>query len=64
MVSELWFENYHDVEMIIRIWRFVVTDCVREIGDIQEKICNKIASGVILDLIQWYSKEIMDLDEN
>ena len=48
-------------EMIIRIWRFVVTDCVHEIGDMQEKICNRIA---ILDLIQWYSNKILGLVEN
>ena len=50
-------------KMIIRIWRFVVADCVREIEDMQKKICNMIASGVILDLIQC-SKEILDLSEN
>ena len=38
-------------EMIIWIWGFVVADCVREIGDMQEKICNRIAGGAILDLI-------------
>ena len=50
MVQEL-------LEMIIRIWGFVVADCVREIGDMQEKVCyNSIAGGVILDLIRWCSK--------
>ena len=38
VVSKLWFENYHDAEMIIRIWGFVVADCVLEIGDMQEKV--------------------------
>ena len=51
-------------EMIIRIWGFVVADCVREIGDMQEKICNRIAGGAILDLIQWCSNRILDLGEN
>ena len=43
--------------MIVQIWGFVVTECVREIGDMQEKICNRIAGGVILDLIQWSPKK-------
>ena len=51
MVSKLWFENYHDAEMIIQIWGFVVADCIRDIEDMQEKICNRIAGGAILDLI-------------
>ena len=39
-------------EMIIRIWEFVIADCVREIGDMQKKVCcNRIAGGVIFDLI-------------
>ena len=65
MVSKLWFENYHDVEMIVQIWGFVVANCIREIRDIQEKVCcNRIAGGVILNLIQWCSNRILDLDEN
>ena len=51
-------------EMIVRIWGFVAANCVREIGDMQEKICNMIAGGAILDLIQWCSNRILDLDEN
>ena len=51
-------------EMIIWIWGFVVVDCVREIGDMQEKICNSIVGGVILNLIQWCSNRILDLGEN
>ena len=51
MVSELWFENYHDREMIIRILGFIVADCVREIRDMQEEICSRIAGVAILDLI-------------
>ena len=38
-------------KMLIRIWEFVVADYVREIGDMQEKICNMITGGAILDLI-------------
>ena len=38
-------------EMIIWIWGFVVADCIRDIEDMQEKICNRIAGGAILDLI-------------
>ena len=53
------------LKMIIWIWRFIVVDCVCEIGDMQEKVCyNRIAGEVILNLIQWYSKEILELDEN
>ena len=51
-------------EIIIWIWGFVVADCVREIGDMQEKICNRIAGGVILDLIQWCSNRSLGLGEN
>ena len=50
--------------MIIWILGFVVANCVREIGDMQKKICNRIAGGTILDLIQWCSNRILDLDEN
>ena len=51
-------------DMIVRIWGFVVANCVREIRDMQEKICNRIAGGTILDLIQWCSDRIMGLGEN
>ena len=51
-------------EMIIWIWGFIVADCVREIGDMQDKIYNRIAGGVILDLIQWCSNRSLDLGEN
>ena len=51
-------------EMIIWIWEFVVADCVREVRDMQEKICNRITGGAILDLIQWCSNRILGLGEN
>ena len=51
-------------EMIIRIWGFVIADCVREIEDMQKKICNRIAGGANLDLIQWCSNRILGLCEN
>ena len=52
-------------EMIVRIWGFIIADCVREIEKSQEKIsCNSIVGGVILNLIQWCSNRILDLGEN
>ena len=52
-------------KMIIRIWKFIVADCVCDIEDMQEKICCKrIVDGVILDLIQLCFNRILDPGEN
>ena len=49
--------------MIVQIWEFVTTDCIREIENMLENICNNIIGGVILNLIQWCFNGILDLDE-